>query len=99
MAPDHLNSNRAQRSVENWRYLKLWVIVSLLWAAATVLRAVRMWVPINGWAATLHSWLLWIELALPPLMFGLIILAVRQIRGDHRVFRVSRVWRRGRTSK
>jgi hypothetical protein len=99
MAPDRLTSNRAQRSVEHWRYFKLWVIVSLLWAAATVLRAVRMWVPIDGWTATLQSWLLWIELALPPLMFGSIILAVRQIRSDHRALRSSGIWRRGPTSK
>lgn len=99
MTPNHPTSNRPQRSVKNWRYFKLWVIVSLLWAAATVLRAARMWVPIDGWAATLRSWVLWIELVLPSLMFGSIILAVRQIAGDHRAFRVSGIWRGGRTSK
>jgi hypothetical protein len=60
-------------------FLKLWTVVSLLWTAATLFRIVRVWVPIEGWRSVVSGPWLWLEVSLPPLMFGIVILAVRQL--------------------
>ena len=70
-------------------FLKLWIIVSLLWTGATLLRAHRVWVPIEGWRAILLGPWLWLELALPPLMFGVVMLGVHQLSIKQRNFRDS----------
>jgi hypothetical protein len=67
-------------------FLRLWLVVVALWTAATLLRVARLWVPVEGWHAAFRGLWLWLELVLPPAMFGLVILAVRQIAGNHGVF-------------
>jgi hypothetical protein len=60
-------------------FLKLWLIVSAFWTAATLLRVARLWVPIEGWPAILGGPWMWLELVIPPVMVGVVIFAVRQI--------------------
>jgi len=67
---------------EDRQSLRLWIIVSALWTVATLFRVSRVWVPVEGWQAIVGGPWLWLTLLLPPVMFGLIILAVRQV-ADH----------------
>ena len=57
----------------------LWVSVSSLWTVATYLRIRRIWVPAFGWPSVLGNPLTWVSLFVPPLMFALILLAVKRI--------------------
>jgi hypothetical protein len=57
----------------------LWIIVSALWTIATGLRIDRTWVPIVGWPAVLSSAFTWTSLFIPPLMFAIILLAIKRI--------------------
>lgn len=58
---------------------RLWLIVSGLWAAATLLRAYRVWLPVEGWRAVITGPWLWIGLVLPPIMFAIAIFAVPRL--------------------
>src|SRR5271155_1572780 len=60
-------------------FLLLWVVVSVLWIAATLLRIHRVWVPLVGWQGALAGPWMWISLILPPLMFAVILVAVYYI--------------------
>ena len=80
---------------DNCFFLRLWLVVTLLWTGATLLRAERVWVPVEGWPAILRGSWLWVELTLPPLMLGAIILAVRQVASNPKVFHIWGQWRRG----
>ncbi len=73
---------------DNRYFFRLWLAVALLWTGATLLRVARVWVPVEGWPAILRGPWLWIELALPSLIFGLIIFAVRQVASNVRGFQV-----------
>jgi hypothetical protein len=75
-------------------FFRLWLIVVAFWTAATLIRADRVWALADGWHATLRNPLLWMELALPPLVFGSIVLAVRHIAGSGLRWSVRPPWRR-----
>jgi hypothetical protein len=73
-----------EREPSKWRtgdrfLLKLWIIVATIWAIATLLRVDRVWRLTEEWAAIVRGPWLWLELVLPPLMFGCIIFAIRYI--------------------
>ncbi len=71
--PDYLSNQ-----VERPDFLKLWVVVSVIWTIATVLRMHRVWVPVLGWNGVLGSLYAWVTLLLPPWMFAIILLAVKR---------------------
>jgi hypothetical protein len=52
--------------------LRLWLVVSVLWTVATVLR-------LPGAALSFLAWPAWLSFLLPPLMFAVILAAVHQI--------------------
>jgi hypothetical protein len=60
-------------------FLTLWVAVSALWIAATLLRIHRLWAPLEGWQSALDGPWIWISLILPPLMFAVILVGVHCI--------------------
>jgi hypothetical protein len=57
----------------------LWVIVTTLWTVASVLRIQRTWVPGTAWPVILGDVYTWVSLFLPPLLFAIILLAVKRI--------------------
>jgi hypothetical protein len=80
------------------RYLiKLWAIVSLLWTVATLFRVCRIWIPIDGLRGVLSGPWLWLELTLPPIMFGCIMLGIRQLGGNQGNCRSILPWCRRKT--
>jgi hypothetical protein len=54
----------------------LWVLVSVLWTVATLLRISRVWAPRIGWHRIIEGPWLWISLIAPPLIFALILGAI-----------------------
>jgi hypothetical protein len=79
-----------QRWSSNGRYfLRLWAVVTVLWTAATLFRIVRIWVPIEGWWRIVGGPWLWLELGLPPLIFGIVTVAVCQLAEKQRAPRAS----------
>lgn len=60
-------------------FVALWIIVTGLWTAATVLRMQRVWAPIMGWPTILASVYTWVSLLLPPWMFAIIMLAIKRV--------------------
>jgi len=54
----------------------LWIVVSGLWTAATLLRIGRVWVPIEGWPGAIQGPWIWVSLTLPPAMFAAIAAAI-----------------------
>jgi hypothetical protein len=75
--PDQSTGSPPNRRRPN--FVLLWVIVTSLWTAATILRIQQIWVPIQGWDAVIGSVYTWISLFLPPWMFAIILLAVKRI--------------------
>lgn len=61
------------------RLVSLWVVVTALWTAATLLRVDRVWVPGTGWEHVLHGSWLWLSLGSPPLLFALVLAYVHQV--------------------
>jgi hypothetical protein len=73
--PSDLDGLRSENSTI--RSLRpLWIVVSGIWIAATLLRIKRVWVPRIGWHETLASPVLWTSLILPTSMTALIIGAI-----------------------
>jgi hypothetical protein len=60
-------------------FVVLRIIVSGLWTVATTQRMDRIRVPIVGWPAVLHDPFTWASLGVPPLMFAIILLAVKRL--------------------
>ena len=56
---------------------KLWAIVSVLWTGATLFRVIRVWVPVDGWRSVIAGPWLWLEITLPPVIFAIVLLAIR----------------------
>jgi hypothetical protein len=56
----------------------LWFLVTALWTTATLLRVHRVWVPLVGWHRIIAGPWLWISLLAPPLLFALVLAAVRR---------------------
>jgi hypothetical protein len=75
--PDILSGPR--HALRRPNFAVLWVIVTVIWTVATVLRVQREWVPLVGWPAVLGGGLFWISVVLPPWMFAVILLAVKRI--------------------
>ena len=59
--------------------LRLWAVVTCLWTIAGLLRISRDWLPRADWAVVLGGPWLWVSLGLPPMMFAIILLAIRLI--------------------
>ena len=59
--------------------LKLWIVVVVIWTVATLSRVDRVWRLTEDWAAIVRGPWLWLELALPPIIFGCVIVAIRYI--------------------
>lgn len=62
------------------RLLVLWVCVSGLWTAATVLRIYGIWIPMVGWRKVINGPWLWLSLIFPPVMFAFVLAAIYQIK-------------------
>lgn len=62
----------------------LWFVTSAFWTAATLLR--MHYANVNGtaWMDMMANQVVWISLLLPPLMFAVIIAAVRCVIRTHR---------------
>jgi hypothetical protein len=60
------------------RLCALWWLASTLWTIATLLRVHRVWVPLIGWHRIIAGPWLWISLLAPPLLFALMLGAVRR---------------------
>jgi hypothetical protein len=73
-----------KRSDDGRYFLRLWAVVTVFWTAATLFRVNRVWVPIDGWQNVLAGPWLWLELGLPPLMFGVVTAAVCQLVRNQR---------------
>jgi hypothetical protein len=58
-----------------YRLLALWILVSLLWTAATLIRLYKI-LPLPGPMGALSGQWVSISLIVPPMMFGVIIAAV-----------------------
>lgn len=67
------------RSAGGPNFVSVWLIVSGLWIVATGLRIHRVWMPMVGWPTVLSSVFTWASLLLPPLMFAIVLLAVKRI--------------------
>jgi hypothetical protein len=64
---------------DNPYFLRLWLVVALLWTGATLYRVARMVADVEGWPAILRGPWLWVEVAFPWLVFGAVILALRYV--------------------
>jgi hypothetical protein len=62
----------------------VWMIVTVLWTTATVWRMRHLWVPTTGWASLMPNELAWISLLVPPVMFAIVLAAVRRLGGTGR---------------
>jgi hypothetical protein len=69
---------RARQAQDRRRLLTLWIIVTALWTAATLLRIQRVWVPHASWDHLLHEPWLWLSLGAPPVIFALLFIYVQQ---------------------
>jgi hypothetical protein len=56
--------------------LRLWIVVSGLWTAATLLRIGRVWVPVEGWQGAVRGPWIWMSLIIPPSMFAAVAVAI-----------------------
>lgn len=72
------------KQAQDRRLVTLWVVVTALWTAATLLRIDRVWVPRAGWDRVLHGSWLWLSLGVPPIIFALFLGYVRQAIGLRR---------------
>jgi len=79
MSPDTPDDEPPRWQAGDRFLLKLWIIVATIWAIATLLRVDRVWRLTEEWAAIVRGPWLWLELALPPLMFGCIIVVIGYI--------------------
>lgn len=75
---------RAKLAEDTRRLVMLWVVVSGLWTTATLLRIGRVWMRGGQWDRILHEPWLWISLGVPPLVFALLLIYLRQIIGLRR---------------
>jgi hypothetical protein len=91
-APEPEDPRPARR--DDYYFLKLWLVVSALWTAATLLRVARLWGAVEGWSGILGGPWIWLELVLPPIMFGAVIFAVRQIADNQQRVCSWSIWRR-----
>ena len=64
-----------------FRPVRLWLIVTALWTAATLDRLGWPSVPSSTDPAPTHRGLIWILLILPPVMFAVMIRAICMITG------------------
>jgi hypothetical protein len=71
-------------SVDGRYFLKLWAVVTVFWTTATLFRVARVWVPVDGWKNIVGGPWLWLELGLPPLMLGIVAVAVCQLAKSQR---------------
>jgi hypothetical protein len=95
MPPDDMHppeADRPKRSSDDRYLFKLWVIVSVLWTIATAFRVARIWLLVEGWRGVLSGLWLWLEIGLPPLLFGFVMLAVRQLCRNHENPHITRPW-------
>lgn len=60
-------------------FVALWLVVSILWTVATILRMQRTWPPGRGWVATVSDAFTWISLLAPPLIFALVLFAMSRV--------------------
>jgi hypothetical protein len=60
------------------RLRSLWIVVSMLWTVATLLRINRVWVPMTGWEGVIEGPWMWMSLLGPPLIFALILVAIHK---------------------
>ena len=65
-------------------FFMVWIMVSGLWTAATILRIDRVWVPVFGWNGVLGNVYTWVSLLLPPWIFAVILLAVKRVESTGR---------------
>jgi hypothetical protein len=84
------------RGVRGPNFVVLWIIVSGLWTVATVMRIQRAWAPVPGWPAVLGNPLAWVSLFMPPLMFAIILLAMKRIATERQRGWARRAWRDNR---
>jgi hypothetical protein len=82
-AEDVADSARVGR-VSRRKLVTLWVVVTLLWTAATCLRAYRVWMPALGWPAVLVSPFTWVNLVVPPLTFAIVLFAIARVTSADR---------------
>jgi len=66
------------------RLVMLWIVVTGLWTAATLLRVNRIWAPGTGWAHILSEPWIWLSLGVPPAVFALLLFYLRQVIGFRR---------------
>jgi hypothetical protein len=66
-------------SEQRFPVVRVWLVVTSLWAVATILRVSREWLPVEDWKAVVTGPWFWISLGLPPSMFAIILLAIRRI--------------------
>jgi len=71
--------DKAQRK-NAFRPVTLWLVVSGLWTAATVLRLYTAWVPFESWRFAVEGQWIWISLIIPPVMFAVILAAIHLIK-------------------
>jgi predicted cobalt transporter CbtA len=76
MTSESMVSERRVNDSPGRGLFRLWVIVTILWTCATLLRVHRTWTPAVGWQRM--TWTL-ITFALPPLMFAIVLAVVREL--------------------
>ncbi len=81
-APRDLSGSARQggpRRADAPNFVLVWIVVSSLWTLATGLRMQRTWMPGPVWPDLLGKPLAWISVFLPPLLFAIILLAVKRV--------------------
>lgn len=63
-----------------FRPVVLWILVSGLWTAATLLRIYSVWLPFGGLRLALEGRWIWISLVIPPAMFAVILAAIHMYK-------------------
>lgn len=79
MPPDPPEELSSKWQTDYRFFVKLWIVVTVLWTVATLLRVDRVWRLTEEWAAIVRGPWLWLELALPPIVFGGVTIAVGYI--------------------
>jgi hypothetical protein len=76
MTSESTASERRVKDSPGRGLFRLWVVVTILWSCATLLRVHRVWTAGVGWQ---RMTLTLITFALPPLMFAIVLTAVREL--------------------
>ncbi|HXC26346.1 MAG TPA: hypothetical protein VNV38_00120 [Stellaceae bacterium] len=59
--------------------IRLWLVVVVLWAGATLFRTNRFWAPDSNPAESWGNPWVWIDLFVPPILFAAMLIALQTI--------------------